>query len=48
MAQGWVITWHPPLNKSFQVGYYEVEYKEGDGLWLTTQPIINENAYLCM
>lgn len=48
MAQGWVLAWHAPLNKSFEFGHYRVEYKEGNGVWLYTQPIINENAYLCM
>ncbi|XP_054162943.1 protein turtle-like [Oppia nitens] len=46
MAQGWVVSWLPPLDKSTQVAYYTVEYKEGDEKWITSEAISKDTAYL--
>ncbi len=46
MAQGWVVAWHPPLNKTVAVAYYRVEYKEGDGQWKYSEPVSRDTAYL--
>ena len=46
MAQGWVIMWLPPVNKSVAVAYYRIEYKEDDGRWQYSEPIAKDTAYL--
>ena len=46
MAQGWVVSWLPPVDKSVHVAHYKVEHKEGDGKWIQSEPIAKETAYL--
>ncbi|CAG2164487.1 unnamed protein product [Oppiella nova] len=47
MAQGWVVSWLPPIETAIPVSYYTVEYKEGDeGKWITSESISKETAYL--
>jgi hypothetical protein len=49
MAQGWVIAWLPPHEKSTPVAYYCIDHKEGDdGKWHLSEPISKETAYLSM
>lgn len=47
MAQGWVLSWHPPLNITVAVAYYRVEYRRDDDSWMYTDPIPYDTAYLC-
>ena len=46
MAQGWVISWLPPVNKSVAVAYYRIEFKEEDGRWQYSEPIAKDTAFL--
>ncbi|CAG2172184.1 unnamed protein product [Oppiella nova] len=46
MAQGWVISWLPPLNTSVVVAYYRIEFKEEDNRWQYSEPIAKDTAYL--
>ncbi|KAH7639027.1 protein turtle [Dermatophagoides farinae] len=46
MAQGWVLSWHPPLNITVAVAYYRVEYRRDDDSWMYTDPIPYDTAYL--
>ncbi|RWS31959.1 protein turtle-like protein [Leptotrombidium deliense] len=46
VAQGYAISWSPPLNKTVPVAYYYIEYKMGLGDWKTWGPIAKETSYL--
>nr|XP_046912205.1 protein turtle-like isoform X2 [Dermatophagoides farinae] len=47
MAQGWVVSWLPPMHpQPTPVAYYSVEYREGDGDWNMSEQIAQDNAYL--
>lgn len=47
MAQGWVISWLPPINRTVAVAYYRIEFKEGEGGgWQYSEPIAKDTAYL--
>jgi len=47
MAQGWVLSWLPPVNRTVAVAYYRIEFKEGDsGQWQYSEPIAKDTAYL--
>jgi len=47
MAQGWVISWLSPINKTVPVAYYRIEFKEGDGSgWQYSEPIARDTAFL--
>ncbi|OTF72863.1 turtle-like protein [Euroglyphus maynei] len=47
MAQGWVVSWLPPIHpQPTPVAYYSVEYREGDGDWNMSEQISQDNAYL--
>lgn len=48
MAQGWVVSWLPPSQLENQVAYYTVQHKEGDGEWIMSESISQDNAYLSM
>ncbi|XP_054162906.1 protein turtle homolog B-like isoform X2 [Oppia nitens] len=46
MAQGWVISWLSPVDKSVAVAYYRIEFKENDKRWQYSEPIAKDNAFL--
>ena len=48
MAQGWVVSWLPPLNPETPVAYYSVEHKEGNDDWVMSETISKDTAYLSM
>lgn len=46
MAQGWVVSWLPPLDPETPVATYSVQYKEGSGEWTMLDAISKDTAYL--
>ena len=46
MAQGWVVSWLPPLDPETPVATYSVQYKEGAGEWTMLDAISKDTAYL--
>ena len=47
MAQGWVLSWLAPLNRTVAVAYYRVEFRQIDQNWQYTDPIPYDTAFLC-
>ena len=47
MAQGWVLSWLAPLNRTVAVAYYRVEYRQAEKMWQYTDPIPYDTAHLC-
>lgn len=43
VAQGWVVFWLPPVNKSVPVAYYRVEFREGTGAWQHSESISKDS-----
>lgn len=46
MAQGWVVSWFPPLEPKTPVAYYQVQHKEGENDWVMSESISKDTAYL--
>lgn len=46
MAQGWVVSWLPPIDPETPVATYSVQYKEGAGDWTMLDAISKDTAYL--